>query len=424
MSSTQNNARRLRAQAKAYIENKQPGKALRIYVGLLESDPNDSNASFELAVLYHRLGRHDEAIGMLQQTLSIDPNHYPACMILASNLQGNGQLAQAITFYDRALRLKRGTPINEHGTFAGMNSSRAKQDDDSSHTSLYKLKHDSEQLRYLIDAGCIPVIYEDVAHEYDDVRKELESSGNPNRILGLSKNQIQRIGDTYNKFLYNSSAPMLASSAVNPDLDGGAIERKYNQHAPGFAHIDNFLTTEALQGIRRFCLESTIWYPYKYPGYTGAFVNEGFSCGLLIQISEELRRLLPTIIRDYPLRQMWAYKYDSQMEGIALHADAAAVNVNFWITPDEACLQPDTSGLRIFLQEAPDDWDFHRFNSDSLGIRKFLDETDNRYASVPYKQNRAIVFHSNLFHQTEYFHFKEGYENRRINITLLYGDRC
>jgi len=31
------------------------------------------------------------------------------------------------------------------------------------------------------------------------------------------------------------------------------------------------------------------------------------------------------------------------------------------------------------------------------------------------------VFASNLFHQTDRMHFKDGYTNRRINITMLYG---
>ena len=38
-----------------------------------------------------------------------------------------------------------------------------------------------------------------------------------------------------------------------------------------------------------------------------------------------------------------------------------------------------------------------------------------------YQQNRAVLFKSNLFHKSEQIDFKDGFENRRINITMLFG---
>jgi hypothetical protein len=43
--------------------------------------------------------------------------------------------------------------------------------------------------------------------------------------------------------------------------------------------------------------------------------------------------------------------------------------------------------------------------------------------TIPYRSNRAIVFSSALFHETDQMTFKDGYTNRRINITMLYGRR-
>jgi len=34
-----------------------------------------------------------------------------------------------------------------------------------------------------------------------------------------------------------------------------------------------------------------------------------------------------------------------------------------------------------------------------------------------------VIFDSDLFHETDRLSFKEGYQNRRINVTLLYGER-
>jgi len=44
--------------------------------------------------------------------------------------------------------------------------------------------------------------------------------------------------------------------------------------------------------------------------------------------------------------------------------------------------------------------------------------------TIPYRCNRAVVFDSDLFHETDAIRFKEGYLNRRINVTFLYGDRA
>jgi hypothetical protein len=35
--------------------------------------------------------------------------------------------------------------------------------------------------------------------------------------------------------------------------------------------------------------------------------------------------------------------------------------------------------------------------------------------------NRCVLFDSTYFHTTDDIHFKDGYENRRINCTLLFG---
>jgi hypothetical protein len=43
--------------------------------------------------------------------------------------------------------------------------------------------------------------------------------------------------------------------------------------------------------------------------------------------------------------------------------------------------------------------------------------------TIPYRQNRAVIFNSDLFHETDRISFRGGYENRRINVTLLYGKR-
>ncbi|HEU0096990.1 MAG TPA: hypothetical protein VFQ52_11100, partial [Rhizomicrobium sp.] len=188
--------------------------------------------------------------------------------------------------------------------------------------------------------------------------------------------------------------------------------------------IDDLLTPQALQSLRHFCLQSTMWNAAHDEGYLGAMPEHGFAPPLLAQIAEELPRRLPGIFGDHKLLHHWAFKYDSAMRGIKVHADFAAVNVNFWITPDSANLDPESGGLVVWDVGAPLDWTFERYNCSDAEIRELLQRKGARATRIPYRANRAVIFDSDLFHETDVIRFRPGYENRRINVTLLYGRRA
>jgi hypothetical protein len=192
---------------------------------------------------------------------------------------------------------------------------------------------------------------------------------------------------------------------------------------PQIAVIDNLLSEVALARLRRFCWGSTVWQRVYRDGYLGAMPEHGFACPLLAQITEELRATYPAILGEHPLLQFWGFKYDSKLNGIAIHADFAAVNVNFWITPDEANLDPESGGLVIWDVPAPLNWDFAKYNDNVQAAREFLQASGARPTAIPHRANRAVIFDSDLFHETDRIVFKDGYLNRRINITLLYGRR-
>jgi hypothetical protein len=70
---------------------------------------------------------------------------------------------------------------------------------------------------------------------------------------------------------------------------------------------------------------------------------------------------------------------------------------------------------------APLDWDFDKYNGDVEAARVFLTQSGAKSITVPYRANRAVVFDSDLFHETDTISFADGYENRRINLALLMG---
>ena len=56
-------------------------------------------------------------------------------------------------------------------------------------------------------------------------------------------------------------------------------------------------------------------------------------------------------------------------------------------------------------------------------IRKFLKDNDATRLVVPHRQNRCVVFNSNLLHRTDDISFEDNYADRRINIAMLFGRR-
>jgi hypothetical protein len=142
-----------------------------------------------------------------------------------------------------------------------------------------------------------------------------------------------------------------------------------------------------------------------------------------VQIADELRAALPRVVGKKPVTQIWGYKYATTQPPLTPHADFASVNVNFWITPDDANLEPGAGGLLMYDAAAPEDWTFEDYNRSPAKIRDFLKARGAKTTHIPYKCNRAVIFDSDLFHATPGLRFRSGYENRRINVTVLFGDR-
>jgi hypothetical protein len=63
------------------------------------------------------------------------------------------------------------------------------------------------------------------------------------------------------------------------------------------------------------------------------------------------------------------------------------------------------------------------YNRGGDRIRELLASLGAKPRHIPYRHNRAVIFDSDLFHATPALRFRSGYENRRVNVTFLYGDR-
>ena len=172
--------------------------------------------------------------------------------------------------------------------------------------------------------------------------------------------------------------------------------------------------------LQKFYRNANIFkYPY-HNGYVGAFLGKGLSNKFILKLTEDLRKTYKNIFTNLQLTQAWAFKYDSKNKGINVHADDASINVNFWITSDQANLNKKTGGLKIWNKLPPKEWSFEEFNYNSPKIIKMLEAEKITHETIKYKENRAIIFNSRLFHATDNYNFKDSYEDRRINMTFLY----
>lgn len=163
------------------------------------------------------------------------------------------------------------------------------------------------------------------------------------------------------------------------------------------------------------------------------------------QLKKKKKALSNMISTHRELNMIWAYKYDNtpinelvedpseisdsssflySREGIGIHADDALLNINIWLTPSSANDDPQSGGLVIYNEAAPKEWDIRSGDRSADASDKMRELWFGRKnITVPYLQNRMVLFDSHRFHRTDSYRFKRGYRNRRINLTLLYGSR-
>jgi len=277
------------------------------------------------------------------------------------------------------------------------------------------------------------------------------------------------IGSVYNKALYMTTADELdpdwkerggssSGGLLNDALDWDGIQRDWfgegietssrtestndgatttatattppSPSIPGVIVIDDLLTPQTLSLLRRLLLRNTHWYqtktPLEFGKYVGSYIDDGLHDPIFLELATHLHKAMPRMMSGHDLKYMWAYKYDSEFEsGINLHADQAAVNVNIWLSMEGSDLEEEGygGGMVVYTAKPPSSWDFEAFNTDTeFVVEELLRPNDFANVTVKHTTNRAVIFDSALFHQTDRYRFKKGYENGRINLTLLFGE--
>ena len=370
-------------------------QALAEYDAVLAARPDLAETWTNRGAILSEMGRAQEALESLDRALMLEPD-----MVAAWN--NRGFTLRELARFDEALEnLDRAMEIQPDYVPALANRGKVLSEMNRLEESFQNFRQAAE-LAYGGDKPAATKLPHQIAHDREQ-REWFAARGETGKARFIGGER-------------------LAGRAVNLH-NQTEVAQAWRASDPRIVVIDNLLTQEALENLRLYCRGSDIWHTAYAQGYLGAFPESGFAAPLLAQVAEEFSTTFPEIFAAHPLRYHWAFKYDSKLDGIGIHADEAAVNVNFWITPDEANRDPKSGGLVIWDKQAPLEWDFAKFNADENAAYDFLARSGARPIKIPYRANRAVIFDSNLFHKTDEISFADGYENRRINITMLYGRR-
>jgi tetratricopeptide (TPR) repeat protein len=402
------------------------------------AQPGNAAAHVNLGNALRAAGRLDESTAHLREAVRFDANLAEAQHNLGVVLFSQGQLAEAETAFRAARRLKPDSQLAFRQLAlvliaAGRLDDAARlliepvrelrrpgETSDSAtfrQSNRVKLRHDADQLSYLVDRQ---LLSDHLAVALAEHRALLAQLGDDS-TFEIAPAAWPRLGTHYNRLLHLRETPAQPGGALSPEWNGAAVERDYRAHAPGFTWFDRLLTPAARHELWRFCVESTIWFQMTFKNEVSATLFNGFCCPLLLQIAQELRERLPGLLGGQPLSLAWAYKYCGPFSGLGPHADDGAVAVNFWVTPDEANEDPDRGGLVIWNRLVPEPYLRRDRAAQQQIIKALIEEPGATAVTVPYRCNRAAIFDGMIAHSTDQFRFKDGYEDRRINITLLYG---
>ena len=369
---------------------------------VIAAHPGYFPAHLSRASALQELGMADAALASLAAVVANEPDHYEAHRRLGFLYLARHDRGRALDHWARTYELRRGSDAPPLAEPPGG-------------VSLAKLRHDIEQFHYLAAQRPRDPRFPSLARAYESVAASLANAPSP-----LAAAKQGQLGDDFNRAIFAADAPEIADGAVTARPDAERIVAQVGQD--GVAWFDDLLTPQALASLRRYLLESTIWHDFSHiEGFVASYLQEGLACPLLLQIIDEIRARFAPLLAEHPLTQAWAFKGLQAQSAIDAHADDAAYSINFWITPDEANLDPESGGLRVCRAEPPKEWKIKDYATDRAQVAAFLQKNGESTTQIPYKANRAVLFRSRLFHHSASPTFDTSYEHHRINITLLFG---
>src|SRR5215475_6958613 len=242
--------------------------AVGCFEAALKADPGYVSAHYNRGVGLIALGDTQEAIKAFARAAALEPQHHEAHRSLGFLWLAQGERGRALDHFARTYELRRGedrSGIAERSL---------------THATRGKLRHDAEQFLYLSQRARERLRFELLARSYLEVAKQV-----PDEIVTLSDAQIEALGEDYNTPIYLRAAPEVAGRAVNERADRAALAAQFEEQWA--ISVDDLLTPPALDSLRRFLLESTIWHDFSHiEGFVASYLEDGLACPLLLQVAD------------------------------------------------------------------------------------------------------------------------------------------
>lgn len=311
-------------------------------------------------------------------------------------------------------------------------------------TTKAVLEYNIEYLNYLITKKKL-IKFENILSVYEDTLKKVNHYNNSSYLANISLDEpyMKDIKQYYNRPIYIKYDNEVISGELFNEIDFVKKEEEYFNSDIGVVIIDNILSDNTIQLLRKIIKENAIFFDYKFPNLFKSRMDDGLHQQIFGQIANELQKKMPKLL-SIPLKEWWIYKsiYKPQQLSLGIHTDSGLVQVNFWITEENYNLNKQSGGLIIYKTQCEDndesslDWDINVANGKcfiidengrSIEPKKHELLKNNNYDSIkiPYKENRAIIFNSSLFHTTDSknINFANDYSGFRANLTYTFGDR-
>jgi tetratricopeptide (TPR) repeat protein len=406
-----------------YVGNGHYGDAILAFQRALELSPSLPDTHKNLGDVYLNLGLLGHAITSYKHAIQLRPEYKDAASNLAVALLNKGNYKEAEPILKNIMFKEHGLPREMTEKFLPVLD--AVDNLEKPTVSLFKILDRIEQLEYLIQRGVIHASFAELVKRLTAIHTDLQQDRSRVPYTPLTPAQVEPVAGYFDRLVHYEDAPRSDGPTMNESLDYQALEDKYLERR--CIYFDNFLSPRALAELRQFFLHSTVFFRFSEAGFVASYVTDGFNCGLVFQLIEELHQRFPRILAGRHLNNMWCYRYCGEGDGVRPHNGDGSVTINFYLTPESANLDPTGGGMVMYDKEHPAEWDWLQYNMHKddptiqTNIANYL--RDARAEKVPYKCNRAVLFHSTLFHKTDPYRFRDGFENRRMNITMLFGKR-
>ena len=305
--------------------------------------------------------------------------------------------------------------------------------------SAQKLWNEAQQWRHLVEQSKLDVRpWVQNAEVLERVVRQLQSSRMDKDLYALQsleRGPLQALIAAEDRKLIRelinsctvagSEAPSFSGRRVLASVNATRVRHEF--WTQGVAVLDQVLTDEALMELRRYLLEEAC-YGRVRPNYVEASPPT-FQSVIVRRLAEDLEMAFPDIFKHSTFKRWWAFKQVDlngtkqgvATDGVILHSDEAMTSFNLWVTPDDAC--EHGGGLNIWRVMPGEATKFAKYNNMQWQEKERHAVMKHEKVAVNYRANRAVLFMSELFHETQPYVFKSGYTNGRLNVAMLWGTK-